>query len=88
MLLQDKFWLWGHPEGCYNNHYGNTNVLHITPVECCYYLGIRNTFMNLLLRTNFGIAVSSRFGSVLVRKMLENLRHRVRIFLGQISRKT
>ncbi len=45
MLLRDKFWLWGHPEGCYNNSYGNTGVSRMTPMECCCYLGIRNTFM-------------------------------------------
>lgn len=45
MLLRDKFWLWGHPEGRYNNDYGNTKISRMTPMECCLYLGIRNTFM-------------------------------------------
>ncbi len=45
MLLRDKFWLWGHPEGCYNNSYGNTNASRMTPMEACLYLGIKNTFM-------------------------------------------
>ena len=45
MLLRDKFWLWGHPEGRYNNEYGNHKVSRMTPMECCSYLGIRNTFM-------------------------------------------
>jgi len=45
MKLREKFWLWGHPEGCYNNAYGNTGISRMTPMECCLYLGIRNTFM-------------------------------------------
>lgn len=45
MKLRDLCWLWGHPEGCYNNAYGNTQASRMTPMECCIYLGIRNTFM-------------------------------------------
>ena len=45
MKLRDKFWLWGHPEGCYNNEYGNTGISRMTPMEACLYLGVRNTFM-------------------------------------------
>ena len=45
MRLRDKFWLWGHPEGRYNNEYGNTGISRMTPMEGCLYLGIRNTFM-------------------------------------------
>ena len=45
MLLRDKFWLWGHPEGCYNNRYGNNNISRMTPMEACLYLGVRNVFM-------------------------------------------
>ena len=45
MVLRDYFWLWGHPEGRYNDLYGNTKVSRMTPLECCMYLGIRNTFM-------------------------------------------
>ena len=45
MLLRDKFWLWGHPEGCYNASYGNTGVSRMTPMEACLYLGVKNTFM-------------------------------------------
>ena len=45
MKLRDKFWLWGHPEGRYNNEYGNTQVSRMTPMEACLYLGVRNTFM-------------------------------------------
>lgn len=45
MLLRDRFWLWGHPEGRYNNMYGNDKISRMTPMECCLYLGIRNTFM-------------------------------------------
>jgi len=48
MLLRDRFWLWGHPEGRYNNNadgYGNFAVSRMTPMEACLYLGIRNTFM-------------------------------------------
>lgn len=45
MLLRDKFWLWGHPEGRYNNEYGNNKVSRMTPMEGCLYLGVKNTFM-------------------------------------------
>jgi hypothetical protein len=45
MKLRDKFWLWGHPEGRYNNEFGNTQVSRMTPMEGCLYLGVRNTFM-------------------------------------------
>ena len=45
MLLREKFWLWGHPEGYYNDAYGNKAVSRMTPMEACLYLGITNTFM-------------------------------------------
>ena len=45
MRIRDRFWLWGHPEGCYNNSYGNTKVSRMTPMEACLYLGVSNTFM-------------------------------------------
>lgn len=45
MRLRDCCWLWGHPEGRYNNAYGNTLKSRMTPMECCLYLGIRNAFM-------------------------------------------
>ena len=45
MKLREKCWLWGHPEGCYNNLYGNTRPSRMTPMEFCLYLGIHNTFM-------------------------------------------
>ena len=45
MVLRDYFWLWGHPEGRYNDMFGNHKVSRMTPLECCMYLGIRNTFM-------------------------------------------
>ncbi len=45
MKLRDRFWLWGHPEGAYNNGYGNTTASRMTPMEACLYLGISNTFM-------------------------------------------
>ena len=48
MLLRDKFWLWGHPEGRYNQNadgYGCPDVSRMTPMEGCVYLGVRNTFM-------------------------------------------
>ena len=45
MVLRDNFWLWGHPEGRYNNEWGNTQKSRMTPMEACLYLGIRNTFM-------------------------------------------
>lgn len=45
MKLRDKFWLWGHPEGRYNNEWGNTRVSRMTPMEGCLYLGVKNTYM-------------------------------------------
>lgn len=45
MVLRDKFWLWGHTEGRYNNEFGNTGISRMTPMEGCLYLGVRNTFM-------------------------------------------
>ena len=48
MKLRDKFWLWGHPEGRYNNNannYGNMLDSRMTPMEGCLYLGINKTFM-------------------------------------------
>lgn len=48
MLLRDKFWLWGHPEGRYNenaDNFGCPDVSRMSPMEACLYLGIRNTFM-------------------------------------------
>ena len=45
MKLRDNCWLWGHPERCFNNSWGNTSASRMTPMECCLYLGIRNTFM-------------------------------------------
>jgi len=45
MILRDKFWLWGHTEGRYNNEYGNTKVSRMTPMEFCSVFGVRNTFM-------------------------------------------
>ena len=48
MKLRDRFWLWGHPEGRYNNNidgYGCPHFSRMTPMEGCLYLGISNTFM-------------------------------------------
>ena len=45
MKLRERFWLWGHPEKCYNNMYGNKGISRMTPMEACLYLGVRNTFM-------------------------------------------
>ena len=45
MQLREKFWLWGHPEGRYNNEWGNTQKSRMTPMEACLYLGVKNTFM-------------------------------------------
>ena len=45
MRLRDNFWLWGHPEGVYNNKFGNEQPSRMTPMEACLYLGVRNTFM-------------------------------------------
>lgn len=48
MVLRDKFWLWGHPEGRYNQNadgYGCSDVSRMTPMEGCLYLGVRNVFM-------------------------------------------
>ncbi|NLA74601.1 MAG: hypothetical protein GX846_03875 [Deltaproteobacteria bacterium] len=43
--IRDKFWLWGHPEGRYNDEYGNFRKSRMTPMEGAMYLGVRNMFM-------------------------------------------
>ena len=43
--LRDLFWLWGHPEGCFNHKCGNEGESRMTPLEGILYLGGRNTFM-------------------------------------------
>ena len=59
MKLREKVWLWGHPEGRYNNAYGNEQISRMTPMECCLYLGIRNTFMIPVgWKANLGILVT------------------------------
>ncbi len=45
MKIKDRFWLWGHPEGRYNNEYGNDRPSRMTPMEGCAYLGVNNVFM-------------------------------------------
>ena len=53
MKLRDKFWLWGHPEGYFDNNendYGFHSTSRMTPTECCLYLGISNLFMVPLRR--------------------------------------
>ena len=48
MKLRDRFWLWGHQEGYHNNGavgYEFHGVSRMTPVEACYYLGIRRVLM-------------------------------------------
>ena len=45
MKIKDRFWLWGHPEGRYNNEFGNKRVSRMTPMEACSYLGVNNVFM-------------------------------------------
>lgn len=45
MVLRDRFWLWGHPEGRYNTEFGNNKESRMTPMEGCMYLGVRNVFM-------------------------------------------
>ncbi len=44
MKLRERMWLWGHPEGRYNELIP-IEKSRMTPMECCLYLGIRNTFM-------------------------------------------
>ena len=48
MILRDKFWLWGHPEGRYNNNaddFGCMDEFGMTPMEGCIYLGVKNVIM-------------------------------------------
>ena len=48
MKLRDRMWLWGHPEGCFNNNfanYGFHGTSRMTPAEFCYWFGIGKTFM-------------------------------------------
>ncbi len=44
-LLKDKLWLWGHPEGRYNNEFGNTEISRMTPFEGATYLDCSGVFM-------------------------------------------
>ena len=43
--LKDKLWLWGHPEGKYNNDFGNTEISRMTPLEGALYLDCSGIFM-------------------------------------------
>ena len=43
--LHERFWLWGHPENCYFNCWGNYNHSRMTPLEGALYVGARNVFM-------------------------------------------
>ncbi len=45
MKIKDRFRLWGHPEGRYNNECGNDKISRMTPMEGCSYLGVNNVFM-------------------------------------------
>jgi len=50
MKMRDNFWLWGHPEGRFNELEGYKEALEekksrMTPMEACLYLGVKNTFM-------------------------------------------
>lgn len=43
--LRDKLWLWGHPEGKYNNDFGNTEISRMSPLEGALYLDCSGIFM-------------------------------------------
>ena len=43
--LKDKLWLWAHPEGRYNNEYGNNEISRMTPLEGAMYLDCTGLFM-------------------------------------------
>ena len=43
--LKDKLWLWGHPEGRYNNEFGNTEKSRMTPLEGAFFLDCSGIFM-------------------------------------------
>ena len=48
MKLKDTFWLWGHPEGCFNDGRWDADFFgksRMTPAEACSYLGIDGVFM-------------------------------------------
>ena len=45
MKIKDRFWLWGHPAGRFDNEFGNTLPSRMTPMEGCLYLGVNNAFM-------------------------------------------
>ncbi|MBR6523897.1 MAG: hypothetical protein IKT39_04735 [Clostridia bacterium] len=45
MKLRDKFWMWGHPEGIFNDRWGNNRPSRMTPMEACLYLGVKNNYM-------------------------------------------
>ena len=44
--LRDRLWLWGHPEGLFNNNsFGNNTPSRMTPMEFCANYGLNRTFM-------------------------------------------
>ena len=43
--LKDKLWLWGHPEGKYNNDFGNREISRMSPLEGALYLDCTGIFM-------------------------------------------
>ena len=45
MLLRDRFWLWGHPEGMFNRLIEKDGASRMTPTEACLSLGVPNVFM-------------------------------------------
>lgn len=48
MKLRECIWLWGHPEGCFNNNFANYGFhgeSRMTPAEFCYCFGIGKVFM-------------------------------------------
>ena len=43
--LRDKYWIWGHPENCFQGHYNHEIECRMTPMEGALYMGARNMFM-------------------------------------------
>ena len=83
MKLRDTFWLWGHPEGCFNNNkenFGNFLESRMTPAECCHYMGINKTFM-----VPMNILVTPIYMSVPTEMVIELLPNAPKLFFNHFS---
>ena len=48
--VRDKFWMWCHVEGTFNNRYNLPGTSRMTPAEAAYYFGVPNVIMCAISR--------------------------------------